>query len=58
MDDIHRVELVCESCRQLTVHELRYADRLPASSRCTACGHRMRHEEQDPRAELRTILRR
>ena len=50
MDDIHRVELVCDSCRQRTVHELRYAGRLLASSRCTSCGYRMRHEEQDLRA--------
>jgi tRNA(Ile2) C34 agmatinyltransferase TiaS len=50
MDDIHRVELVCDSCRRLTVHELRYAGRILASTRCTACGYQMRHEEHDLRA--------
>jgi hypothetical protein len=50
MDDVHRVELVCDSCRQLSVHELRYAGRLLASSRCTSCGYRVRHEEGDLRS--------
>jgi hypothetical protein len=49
MDNTHRVELVCRSCHQVAVHELTYAGRILASSRCTACGHLVRHEEHDLR---------
>lgn len=31
-------ELQCESCEQVTDHELRYAGRLLESVRCTRCG--------------------
>jgi hypothetical protein len=56
VDNAHRVELVCRNCNQLSVHELTYAGRLLASSRCTACGHVMRHEEHDLRAAYRHDL--
>jgi hypothetical protein len=49
-DNVHRVELTCHSCHQLVVHELTYAGRILASSRCTACGEVVRHEETDLRA--------
>jgi hypothetical protein len=50
MVEVHRVELVCDSCRELTVHEMTYAGRILASSKCTGCGYVMRHEENDLRA--------
>ncbi|MDQ6642685.1 MAG: hypothetical protein M3Y66_09355 [Actinomycetota bacterium] len=34
-------ELRCESCDQVTDHELHYAGRLLESIRCTRCGTRM-----------------
>jgi hypothetical protein len=50
MDNTHRVELVCRSCHELAVHELTYAGRILASSRCTRCGQLVRHEEHDLRS--------
>lgn len=49
-ENVHRVELTCHSCHRLAEHELTYAGRILASSRCTACGHLVRHEEHDLRA--------
>ncbi len=34
-------ELVCETCDQVTDHELHYAGRLLESVRCTRCGSHM-----------------
>jgi DNA-directed RNA polymerase subunit RPC12/RpoP len=34
-------DLACESCEQVTEHELHYAGRLLESTRCTHCGHRV-----------------
>jgi hypothetical protein len=39
--------LTCSSCGESTEHELRYAGRLLHSTRCTACGHVVRHEQRD-----------
>ena len=50
-DNVHRVVLHCHECHQVAEHELTYAGRILASSRCTACGHQVRHEEQDLRTE-------
>jgi hypothetical protein len=47
--NVHRVELTCQACHQLAVHELTYAGRILASSRCTACGRLVQHEEHDLR---------
>ena len=46
---MHRVVLECCECRQVGVHELTYAGRILAVSRCTACGATVRHEEGDLR---------
>jgi hypothetical protein len=45
----HRVELTCTACHRTTVHELHYAGRLLASTRCTNCGHEVRHAADDLR---------
>lgn len=46
----HRVELTCSTCHRSAVHELHYAGRLLASTRCTNCGHEVRHAPDDLRA--------
>lgn len=49
MGETHEVLLTCSSCGQDTEHELRYAGRLIASSRCSHCGYTIRHEQSDLR---------
>ncbi|HEU0101978.1 MAG TPA: hypothetical protein VFR07_06620 [Mycobacteriales bacterium] len=39
--------LTCSACDGETEHELRYVGRLCQSTRCTACGHVVRHEQGD-----------
>ncbi|HET8613886.1 MAG TPA: hypothetical protein VFL94_00070 [Actinomycetales bacterium] len=39
--------LRCRACGQDTLHEVSYAGRLLYASRCTHCGHEVRHGEQD-----------
>lgn len=48
-ENVHRVVLQCHECRQVAMHELTYAGRILATSRCTACGASVRHEEDDLR---------
>jgi len=48
--NVHRVVLQCTECHEVAVHELTYAGRILAQSRCTACGATVRHEESDLRA--------
>jgi hypothetical protein len=55
-ENVHRVVLQCTECHEVAVHELTYAGRLLAQSRCTACGATVRHEESDLReAYLRDL---
>lgn len=46
-DSVHRVGLACRQCGDVQMHELRYAGRLLASSRCLNCGAVVMHEEPD-----------
>ncbi|GAA2021795.1 hypothetical protein [Nocardioides kribbensis] len=46
---VEQASLRCESCEELTVHELHYAGRLLDAVRCTRCG---RHLELSQRALL------
>lgn len=39
--------LTCSSCGQESEHDLRYVGRLLHSTRCSACGHVVRHEQRD-----------
>ena len=39
--------LTCSSCGVETDHELLYAGRLLHSTRCTECGHVVRHEQRE-----------
>ncbi len=39
--------LTCVSCGQEAPHELVLVGRLLHSTRCTACGHEVRHEQRD-----------
>lgn len=39
--------LRCRGCGQDALHEVSYVGRLLYESRCTACGHEVRHGEQD-----------
>ena len=48
-ENVHRVVLQCHECHEVAVHELTYAGRILAESRCTACAARVRHEESDLR---------
>lgn len=48
-ENVHRVVLQCQDCHQVSMHELAYAGRILATSRCIACGHTVRHEESDLR---------
>lgn len=46
MNTEHAV-LTCSSCGLESEHELQYMGRLLHSTRCTACGHIVRHEQRD-----------
>ncbi len=46
---VEHAELRCETCNDVTDHELHYAGRLLESVRCTRCGS---HLELSPRALL------
>ena len=39
--------LTCVACAQEVPHELTVVGRLLQSTRCTACGHVVRHEQRD-----------
>jgi hypothetical protein len=39
--------LTCSSCGVESDHELRYTGRLLHSTRCTGCGHVVRHEQRE-----------
>src|SRR6059036_3704728 len=39
--DVELTQLMCESCGDVTEHELHYAGRLLESIRCTRCGQRI-----------------
>ena len=49
-ENVHRVVLQCSECHEVAMHELTYAGRILAASRCTACGAVVRHEGDDLRA--------
>jgi hypothetical protein len=49
-ENVHRVVLQCSECHEVAMHELTYAGRILATSKCTACGSVVRHEESDLRA--------
>ncbi len=46
MSSEHAV-LTCSACGVQADHELRYTGRLLHSTRCTECGHVVRHDERD-----------
>lgn len=49
MGVIYEAIFDCQECGQHARHQLRYAGRLLASSRCTNCGYTIWHEQHDLR---------
>lgn len=45
--NVERAVLTCSSCGVEANHELRYTGRLLHSTRCTECGHVLRHDQRE-----------
>lgn len=45
--NVERAVLTCSSCGVEADHELRYTGRLLHSTRCTECGHVLRHDQRE-----------
>jgi len=55
-DSVYRAGLMCRVCRDVELHELRYAGRILAASTCLRCGAVVKHDEGDLRkAYLRDL---
>jgi hypothetical protein len=48
MDNVYVVTLGCHHCNSEHLHEVTYAGRWLASTRCSNCGHRIAMDPLDP----------
>lgn len=48
-DSVYYADLVCRQCGENELHELRYAGRRLATSRCMNCGAVIKHDDADLR---------
>jgi DNA-directed RNA polymerase subunit RPC12/RpoP len=47
MSESVRASIMCAQCGRETDHDLVYVGRILATTKCTVCGHEVRHEHKD-----------